>query len=95
MTDNQNLKVISYNINGILNPVKRSKILSKLKKEKIHIALLQETHLTAPEHEKLKRMGFTKIYYSSYKMGHRRGVATLISDRVPFELSSEIKKADI
>lgn len=45
--------------------------------------LLQETHL------KLKRMGFSKVYYSSYKSGHRRGVATLISQKRPFEHLSE------
>jgi len=90
MTDNQNIKIISYNINGILNPVKRSKILSKLKKEKAHIALLQETHLSSTEHEKLGRLGFSKVFYSSYKSGHRRGVATLISQRLPFEKTLEI-----
>ncbi len=36
------IKEASYNVNGLLNPVKRSKILTKLK-EKIEIALLQET----------------------------------------------------
>lgn len=91
MTDNQNLKIISYNINGILNPAKRSKILSKLKKEKAHIALQQETHLISIEHEKLGRLGLSEIFHSSYKSGHRRGVATLISKRFPFEKTSEIK----
>ena len=91
MTDNQKIKIISYNINGLLNPIKRSKILNKLKKEKAHIALLQETHLNSVEHEKLERMGFSKVFYSSYKSGHRRGVATLISNRVPFEKTSEMK----
>lgn len=38
------LKIISFNVNGVLNPIKRSKILSKLKKEKAQIAFLQETH---------------------------------------------------
>ncbi len=33
------IKVASYNVNGLLNPVKRSKILTKLKKEKMEIAL--------------------------------------------------------
>lgn len=91
MANNHNLKIISFNINGVLNPIKRSKILSKMKKEKAQIVLLQETHLNSTEHEKLKRMGFSKVYYSSYKSGHRRGVAILISQRVTFEQLSEIK----
>lgn len=84
------LKVITFNVNGILNPAKRSQILSKMKKENAQIVLLQETHLTSAEHEKLKRMGFSRVYYSSYKSGHRRGVAILISQKVPFEILSEV-----
>ena len=91
MASNQDLKIISYNINGILNPAKRSKILSKMKKENAQIVFLQETHLNAAENEKLKRMGFSKVYYSYYRTGHRRGVAILISHKIPFELTSEIK----
>lgn len=43
------------------------------------------------KHEKLKRLGFSRVYYSSYKSGHRRGVAILISHRVPFKHLTEIK----
>lgn len=65
---------LSYlNVNDVLNPVKRSKILSKMKKEKAHIVYLQETHLNDKEHEKLKKIGFTKIFFSSYKSNHKRG----------------------
>lgn len=78
MADNHNLKIISFNINGVLNPTKRSKILSKMKKENAQIVLLQETHLNSTEHETLKRMGFSKVYYSSYKSGHRRATGILI-----------------
>lgn len=86
----QTLKVISFNVNGILNPVKRRQILTKMKRENAQIVFLQETHLIPSEHEKLKRMGFSRVYYSSYKSGHRRGVATLISQQIPFEQVSEI-----
>lgn len=77
------LKVISFNVNVILNPVKRSQILSKMKRENAQVVLLQETHFTPSE--KLKRMGFSRLYSSSYKSGHRRGIATLISQKVSFE----------
>ena len=79
------MKVISFNINGALNPIKRSKILSKLKKERAQIALLQETHMSQSEHAKLKRMGFRHVFSSSDKSGHKRGVATLISNSVNYE----------
>lgn len=86
----QTVKIISFNVNGILNPAKRRQILTKMRREKAHIVLLQETHLSALEHQKLKSMGFSRVYYSSYKSGHRRGVATLISQQIPFELVSTI-----
>lgn len=43
---NRSLKIALCNINGVLSPVKRGKILSKLKKDKIQIAFLQESHLS-------------------------------------------------
>lgn len=76
-------------MNGLLNPVKRKKILSKMKRENAHIVYLQEMHLNNTEHEKLKRMGFTQIYYLSYHTGHRRGVIILISHTVIFEKKYE------
>lgn len=78
--------MISYNVNGVLNPVKRTKILSKLKIEKAQVALLQETHMSQSEHEK-----FRHVFFSSYKLGHRRGVAILISSRLNYEHLSETK----
>ncbi len=85
------IKVASYNVNGLLNPVKRSKILTKLKKEKIEIALLQETHLNVTEHNKLNRMGFKYIFSASFGSGHRRGVAVLISNKITYDHLAEIK----
>lgn len=79
------IRIASYNVKGVLNPTKRSKILGKMKKDKIDALLLQETHLTNAEHLKLSRQGFNQVCSSSYKTGHRRGTATLISKRVIFE----------
>ena len=36
-------------------PVKRGKVLSKLKKDKIQVAFLQESHLSDSEHAKLNK----------------------------------------
>lgn len=85
------VKIISFNVNGVLNPIKRSKILSKLKKQKAQIAFLQETRLSQSEHAKLKRMGFRHVFFSSYNAGHKRGVAALISNTLNYEHISEIK----
>lgn len=58
--------LLSLNVNWLGNPVKRARIMTKLKKEKNHINFLQETHLTNAEHEKLKKFGFKNTFYSSH-----------------------------
>lgn len=83
------VKIISFNVNGVLNVIKLSKILSKLKKEKAQIVLLQETHMNQAEHLRLKRKGFKYVFSSSDKHKHKRGVAILISSSLNFEHISE------
>lgn len=61
-----------------------------MKKEQAHIVYLQETHLNDKEHEKLRTFGFSSVFFSSYKSGHRRGVAILISNKLNFEKISEM-----
>ena len=70
---------------GILKPSKRNTFLTKLRREKIDIAFLQETHLTGKEHKQLKRKGFKHIFSSSNGPKHSRGVAILISGSVVYE----------
>lgn len=50
------LKIASLNVNGINNPIKRGKVLTKFKKERTQIICLQETHLSPQEHQKLKNL---------------------------------------
>ena len=57
------IKIMSYNVNGLLNPIKHSKLLTKMRKEQAQMVYLQETPLDFKEHEKLKRMGFTSVYF--------------------------------
>lgn len=52
------IKVVSLNVNGLNNYIKRGKVLSKIKKEKTKIGFLQETHLSDQEQEKFKKMGY-------------------------------------
>ena len=85
------IKILSLNVNGLGNPAKRAKVMSKLKKEKAQICFLQETHLSKTEHEKLKRFGFRKSYFSSHTNTRQRGVAILISNSIDFECREEIR----
>ena len=86
----QHYNLVSLNVNGLNSPIKRSKMIAKMKREKVNIAFWQETHLTDTEHEKLKKMGFRNTFFSSYKNGKKRGVAILISNSIRFELISKI-----
>uniref|UniRef100_A0A9J8D063 exodeoxyribonuclease III n=1 Tax=Cyprinus carpio carpio TaxID=630221 RepID=A0A9J8D063_CYPCA len=74
------LKIASLNVNGLSSPVKRKRVLAKLRKDGLQVAFLQETHMSKQEHDKFKTLG------------RKRGVATLISNSLNFELISE--KAD-
>lgn len=76
------LNIITYNIKGINNPIKRKKILGQLKKMHCSIALLQETHLSEIEHLKLKREWVDQVYSASCGGGKKRGVAILFNKTV-------------
>lgn len=43
----QYYNIQSWNVNGINNPIKSSEKVAKLKREKMYIVFLQETHLSA------------------------------------------------
>lgn len=90
----QDIRIASYNVNGLHNPVKRVKILSKLKRDRVQIAYIQETHLNDSEHAKLNRMGFKHVYSSSYGSGHRRGVAILMASGLNYEHLSEFSDTE-
>lgn len=63
------IKVASFNINGIHNPIKREKMLSTLRKYPNQIAFLQESHLDDVEHAQLNKSGFKYVYFSSHRTG--------------------------
>lgn len=86
------LKIASLNVNGLSSPVKRKRVLAKLRKDGIQVAFLQETHMSKQEHDKFKTLGYSNTFHSWCKNSRKRGVATLISNSLNFELISE--KAD-
>lgn len=89
MIGSHSLKCASLNVNGLSNPVKTSKVLAKMKKDKIQIIFLQETHMSKNEHEKLKKFGYSNSFFSSCENSRKRGVVTLISNSLNFELIME------
>lgn len=73
----QEYRIITLNVNGLQNPIKRGKLIAKMKREQQYIIFWQETHMVKTEHEKLKKIGFKNTFFSSYANGHVRGVMTL------------------
>lgn len=89
MSGSCKLKIETINVNGLGNPLKRSRVITKLKRDKMQVIFIQETHMSNEEHEKFKKLGYINSFYSSYKNSRRRGVITLISNTVNFELIEE------
>lgn len=89
MNGQNNLKIVSINVNGLGNPIKRSRLLTKLKRYKAQVIFIQETHLSEEEHEKFKKFGYINSFSSAYKNSRRRGVITLIFNLVNFDLMEE------
>ena len=78
------LKCISLNTNGLNNPIKRKRILQKLKKDGGEIIFLQETHLSKVEHAKLEKLALAQVFFSSHTTA-KRGVAVLIKNNLMFK----------
>lgn len=85
----QKYNFITFNVNGLRSPIKRSKVIAKMKREKQDVIFWQETHLSDTEHEKLKKW-FKYSYFSSFKKGCARGVSILISNNVNFQFTSQV-----
>lgn len=84
------VRIVSWNVNGLKNPIKRKKCLSYLKSQQVHIAIIQETHVTESEAVKLKRDWVGQIYHSSYS-SKKHGVAILVHKNLNFLLIKEQK----
>lgn len=59
----QEYKIMTLNVNGLHNVVKRSRAIAKIKREKTNIIFWQETHLSNLEHEKKKRFLIFFIFH--------------------------------
>lgn len=83
------LKFLTWNIRGIGSQAKRMKIINHLDKLQADICLLQETHLTVSDQNKLKSPQFTHVFSSIY-ISKQRGVSILINNKISFVHNSTI-----
>ena len=75
--------VISWNVNGLNSPIKRSKCLDYLHRKRADIALIQESHLKASDVTHFQNRHFKVIAFSSYNSASR-GVIILQNRKFPF-----------
>lgn len=88
MANNSLVKVMSWNINGCGNPVKRKKVLSYLKLQHTDIAFIQETHLKDGEAKIFKRDWVEQVFFSSFS-SKKNGALILVHKMLHFSLVRE------
>lgn len=84
MMNNRYVNIISWNINGCGNQIKRRKVLAYLKSKNTDIAFIQESHIVGDEEaEKFKKGWVGRVFHSSYS-SKRNGVMILINKHLSF-----------
>lgn len=79
------LSVLVWNVGGLNAPHKRSSLLSVLRRRKIDIALLQETHLLSNDSKRLANKFYHVIASSSFQT-KTRGVAVVVKRCLPIKV---------
>lgn len=79
------VKFVSWNCNGLNQPIKRSKVLDHLQQLGAHIVFLQETHLKSSSHIRLKGRWVSQVFHSSFNVKSRG-----VDKSVPFVCSNVI-----
>ena len=85
--------MISLNVRGIRNKVKRNSIFQWLNDQKVDIALLQETFLDE-ELNKYISKEWSGVMLSTYGSLHSRGVSILFRKDLDIEIESHHKTID-
>ena len=83
MTLNSYLSIVTLNMNGLNDPIKRRRVSDWIKKQDPSICCLQETHFRQKDTYSLKIKGWRTIYHSNGPQ-KKAGVAILISDKLKF-----------
>ena len=81
------LSMITLNVNGLNAPTRRKRLAKWIQKQDPYICCLHETHLKPRDTYKLKVKGWKKIFHANGDQ-KKTGVATLISDKIDFEIKA-------
>lgn len=85
MADGVNLNVLSLNVRGLNNPVKRISTLDFLRRKRINIAFLQETHLVKRDTDRMSNRFFRVLACSSVS-NKSEGVAMICQRNLRLKL---------
>lgn len=88
-TGQGNVTMVSWNVKGLGNAVKREKVFGHLKSLSADVIFLQETHIRTTEQRKLRCSWISQVYQSPFTP-HARGVAILFRKNIPFQFSSMV-----
>ena len=75
---------MTWNVNGLLDKIKKGAVLRAALRAEVDILLLQETHLLGNNTPFLARVGFGSAYHSGFVRGSR-GVGILIRRWLKFQ----------
>ena len=81
MTLNSYLSIVTLNVNGLNDAIKRRRVSDWIKKQNPSIYCLQKTHFSPKDTYSLKMKGWRTIYHSNGPQ-KKAGVAILISDKL-------------
>ncbi|CAI5692191.1 unnamed protein product [Oreochromis niloticus] len=84
-----NLTFVSWNVRGLNHPIKRKRVLSRLKQFKPGVVFLQETHLQDSDHSRLAKCWSGQVFHSNSK-AKARGTTILIDRNIPFVPSTVV-----
>ena len=80
---NSCLSIVTLNVNGLNDPIKRRRVSDWIKKQDPSICCLQETHFRPKDTYSLKIKGWRTIYHSNVPQKKAR-LAILLSDKLEF-----------
>ena len=85
----KHVKILSFNVRGLRNRLKRTRVFNTLKKNNFDIICLQETYITKHDYEQWKKeWGGDLIFYEG--TNHGRGQVTLLRKNFPYDYTIDI-----
>lgn len=87
------LRIITWNVKGLRNPVKKQRVLSHLARMKCQVALLQESHLKLQDLTSLRKQWVGEMFCSP-AVNNKNGVIILFHKSLNVTLLNEFTDAN-